>query len=132
MSVVGPVSSQERDAHTVTPFPLIDYGKRMIGSVRHFPCIILFIWRNVANLNFAKQCPPPETKKPTDAYFFVAMPDGSRRPNPVFLKDHFFREGRLTEAQALFILEETTEVLRKEPNLIEIGSPVTSAFPYCF
>jgi serine/threonine-protein phosphatase 2B catalytic subunit len=49
----------------------------------------------------------------------------------VFLKDHFFREGRLTEAQALFILEQTTEVLQKEPNLVEIGSPVTSACPYC-
>lgn len=57
------------------------------------------------------------------------MSDGSRKPNPVFLKDHFFREGRLTEAQALFILEQATEVLQTEPNLVDVGSPVTSAYP---
>jgi serine/threonine-protein phosphatase 2B catalytic subunit len=52
---------------------------------------------------------------------------GGRRPDAEFLKDHFFREGRLTEAQALFILEEATDMLEKEPNMLEVAGPVTSA-----
>jgi serine/threonine-protein phosphatase 2B catalytic subunit len=52
--------------------------------------------------------------------------DGVLKPNPTFLKEHFFREGRLTEEQALFILERTTEVLQREPNLVDVKSPVTS------
>lgn len=63
--------------------------------------------------------------KPTDGEFYLQdhrMP----KPNLAFLKDHFFREGRLTEEQALFILQRTTEVLTAEPNLVDVSSPVTS------
>lgn len=62
--------------------------------------------------------------KPTDGEFYLQdhrMP----KPNLAFLKDHFFREGRLTEEQALFILQRTTEVLTAEPNLVDVSSPVT-------
>lgn len=49
------------------------------------------------------------------------------RPNPPLLRDHFFQEGRLTEIQAMFILERATQMLSREPNLVKVKSPVTSA-----
>jgi serine/threonine-protein phosphatase 2B catalytic subunit len=52
---------------------------------------------------------------------------GRQLANPEFLKGHFLREGRLTDSQALWILEKTTELLEKEDNLMEVASPVTSA-----
>jgi serine/threonine-protein phosphatase 2B catalytic subunit len=74
------------------------------------------------------QVPEPAWHTPTDEQFYVYDENGGRRPDTEFLKDHFFREGRLTEAQALFILEEATDILSREPNMLEIGGPVTSMF----
>ena len=60
---------------------------------------------------------------PTDEQFFE---DSSHtKPNINFLKQHFYREGRLTEEQALWILRKGTEVLRSEPNLLEMDAPIT-------
>ncbi|KAJ7897640.1 Metallo-dependent phosphatase-like protein [Mycena olivaceomarginata] len=42
-----------------------------------------------------------------------------------FLKNHFYRKGRLSEEQALYILEKATEILRSEPNMLELAGPVT-------
>jgi serine/threonine-protein phosphatase 2B catalytic subunit len=53
-------------------------------------------------------------------------PLGVRKPNAVFLKQHFLQEGRLTETQALHILEQATLLLTREPNLVDVDSPVTS------
>jgi hypothetical protein len=72
------------------------------------------------------QVPEPAVNKPKDTEFYLADGHGVVKPNPSFLKEHFFREGRLTESQALFILERATEVLSKEPNLVNVKSPVTS------
>lgn len=47
-------------------------------------------------------------------------------PNHHYLKGFFFQEGRLTEQQALYILQKATEMLSREPNLLEISSPLTS------
>lgn len=60
---------------------------------------------------------------PTDAQFF--SPQDPKKPNLQHLKQHFYREGRLTEKQALFILEEGTKVLKQEPNLLEMDAPIT-------
>ncbi len=60
---------------------------------------------------------------PTDDQFF--SPQDRTKPNLQFLKQHFYREGRLTEEQALFIIEEGTKVLRQEPNLLEMDAPIT-------
>ncbi|KNZ76531.1 Serine/threonine-protein phosphatase 2B catalytic subunit [Termitomyces sp. J132] len=68
---------------------------------------------------------PPAANKPTDAEFFRINNQGKRMPNPFFLKDHFFREGRLTEEQALFIVEHAKELLSSEPNMVDVKSPVT-------
>lgn len=64
---------------------------------------------------------PPATFKPTDEQLF--LPNGL--PNCAFLKDHFFREGRLHEEQAIRIVRAATELLRKEPNMLHVPAPVT-------
>ena len=60
---------------------------------------------------------------PTDAQFF-SKSDPSK-PDVAFLKNHFYREGRLSEEHALYILEKGTEILRSEPNLLHVDAPVT-------
>jgi serine/threonine-protein phosphatase 2B catalytic subunit len=52
-------------------------------------------------------------------------PHDRTKPNLSFLKNHFYREGRLTEDQALFIIRKGTEILRNEPNLLEMDAPIT-------
>lgn len=50
---------------------------------------------------------------------------GAARPNPAFLREHFLREGRLTEAQAVFLVHEATRLLTLEPNLLELHGPIS-------
>lgn len=61
--------------------------------------------------------------KPTDEQFFED--DTHTKPNITFLKSHFYREGRLTEEQALWIIKTGTDLLRAEPNLLEMDAPIT-------
>ncbi|RVD80504.1 uncharacterized protein DFL_008401 [Arthrobotrys flagrans] len=70
-----------------------------------------------------KDVQAPATQKPTDEQFYD--PNDPTKPNLTFLKQHFYREGRLTEEQALFIIQRGTEILRKEPNLLEMDAPIT-------
>jgi hypothetical protein len=49
------------------------------------------------------QVQAPAMHPPTDEQFY-SKTDPSK-PDIAFLKNHFYREGRLTEDQALFILE---------------------------
>ena len=49
------------------------------------------------------------------------------KPDIAFLKNHFYREGRLAEEQALWIIEQGTEILSKEPNVLEVEAPITGA-----
>ena len=65
----------------------------------------------------------PATYKPTDEQFY--SDETHTKPNIAFLKQHFYREGRLTEEQVLFILRKGTELLRAEPNLLEMDAPIT-------
>ncbi|KAI8604924.1 serine/threonine-protein phosphatase 2B catalytic subunit [Dissophora ornata] len=72
---------------------------------------------------YNKDVQAPAVSLPTDEMFFSQeFPD---RPNLAFLKDHFFREGRVTEDQAIFILQKATDLMRKEPNLLEVDAPIT-------
>ncbi|CAO3566639.1 unnamed protein product [Mortierella alpina] len=72
---------------------------------------------------YNKEVQAPAVAIPTDDMFYSKeFPD---RPNLAFLKQHFFREGRLSEAQAISILQKATEILRNEPNLLEVEAPVT-------
>ncbi|CAO3625820.1 unnamed protein product [Cunninghamella blakesleeana] len=70
-----------------------------------------------------KDVPAPAVTLPTDAEFWNT--DRPELPDIAFLKDHFYREGRLTEEQALYIIEKGTELLRSEPNLLEVDAPIT-------
>ncbi|KAJ9098612.1 3',5'-cyclic-nucleotide phosphodiesterase (PDEase) (3':5'-CNP) [Naganishia friedmannii] len=70
-----------------------------------------------------KDVQAPAMHPPTDDQFYSSQ-DPSK-PDIAFLKNHFYREGRLTEEQALFILEKGGEVLRQEPNLLEVDAPIT-------
>lgn len=59
------------------------------------------------------------------------MPDvqaGVHRPNVQLLRDHFLNEGRLTEHQALWILEQAATLLAQEPNMLQIEGPVTGEY----
>ncbi|KAJ7783970.1 Metallo-dependent phosphatase-like protein [Mycena maculata] len=67
------------------------------------------------------QAPAPQI--PTQEQFFAAS--DPTKPDIAFLKNHFYREGRLSEEQALYIIEKATEVLRSEPNMLALEGPVT-------
>ena len=68
----------------------------------------------------------PATTKPTDEQFFSR--DDRSKPDIAFLKNHFYREGRLTEDQALWIISKATEILNHEPNVLEVDAPITGKF----
>lgn len=67
----------------------------------------------------------PATTLPTDDEFFSKK--DPTKPDLDFLKQHFFREGRLTETQCLYVIEKGTELLRKESNVLEVDAPITVA-----
>ncbi|KAF8953754.1 3',5'-cyclic-nucleotide phosphodiesterase (PDEase) (3':5'-CNP) [Haplosporangium bisporale] len=72
---------------------------------------------------YSKDVQAPAVSIPTDDMFYSKeFPD---RPDIAFLKNHFYREGRISEEQAIFILQKGTELLRKEPNLLEVDAPIT-------
>jgi len=66
---------------------------------------------------------------PTDEQLWIIDQHGRRKPNADFLRDHFLREGRLTEIQALAILRLATDMLTTEPNVLRVKSPVTGMLP---
>ncbi|KAJ3282224.1 3',5'-cyclic-nucleotide phosphodiesterase (PDEase) (3':5'-CNP) [Borealophlyctis nickersoniae] len=70
-----------------------------------------------------KDVPAPAVNKPTPEQFFSKK--DPTKPDVEFLKNHFSKEGRLTEEQALLIISKGTELLKKEPNLLEIDAPIT-------
>jgi len=70
-----------------------------------------------------KDVQAPAFHPPTDEQFF--SPQDRTKPNIQFLKQHFYREGRLTEQQALWIIRKGTEILKSEPNMLEMDAPIT-------
>ncbi|CAG8629914.1 17992_t:CDS:10, partial [Cetraspora pellucida] len=72
---------------------------------------------------YCKDVQAPAVHKPTDEEFFSK--DDPEKPDIQFLKNHFYREGRITEEQALFIIHKGTELLKQEPNLLEVDAPIT-------
>ena len=63
---------------------------------------------------------------PTDAQVYSR--EDPTKPDIAFLKNHFYREGRITEEQALYILDKGTDLLRAESNLLEVDAPITGEF----
>jgi hypothetical protein len=71
----------------------------------------------------------PTVTIPTDDQFFSKTKKG--KPNVAFLKDHFYHEGRIEEEHALYIIEQATRLLRVEPNVLTVDTPVTGAAIDC-
>ncbi|KAJ7204331.1 Metallo-dependent phosphatase-like protein [Mycena pura] len=72
-----------------------------------------------------KSVPQPAAHLLSDAEFFATDEFGAPKPNVRILRDHFFREGRITEEHALYILEHATKMLSAEPNMVQVQGPVT-------
>ena len=68
------------------------------------------------------QVQAPAMNIPTDEQFF-SKTEG--KPDIVYLKNHFHREGRVKEEHALYIFEKATEIFQTEPNLLLVDAPVT-------
>ena len=47
------------------------------------------------------------------------------KPNWKLLKDHLFKEGRVSKEDVIMILELATNIFRRERNLLEVKDPVT-------
>ena len=71
------------------------------------------------------QVQAPAMLKPTVEQFFNKHGQDRSKPDIAFLKNHFYREGRVTEDQALWILEKGTDILRKENNVLQVDAPIT-------
>ncbi|CAF3743960.1 unnamed protein product [Rotaria sp. Silwood1] len=56
---------------------------------------------------------------------FSNSSDSKDKPNLDILKQHILLEGRLTEQAALRIIETGTTLLREEPTLLNIDTPLT-------
>lgn len=86
-------------------------------------------WSNAPGVSYKDRAVPNVTQpvgyQPTDEQLFMRTTYGELLPNADFLKQHFFHEGRLTEAQALYILQQAISLLTQEPNLVNVESPVT-------
>lgn len=73
----------------------------------------------------AIQVPAPAAHIPPDDDFYVRdAHTGRDRPNVEYLRQHFFREGRLSHEQAMFILDQTTDLMSREPNMLQVPGPV--------
>ncbi|KAF9067088.1 Metallo-dependent phosphatase-like protein [Rhodocollybia butyracea] len=72
-----------------------------------------------------KDVQAPAMQIPTPEQFFANHGQDRSKPDVGFLKNHFYREGRLSEEQALWILEKGTEILRREPNVLNVDAPIT-------
>ncbi|KAJ3814362.1 Metallo-dependent phosphatase-like protein [Lentinula aff. lateritia] len=72
-----------------------------------------------------KDVQAPAMQIPTPEQFFANHGQDRSKPDVGFLKNHFYREGRLSEEQALWILEKGTQILSKEPNVLNVDAPIT-------
>ena len=93
--------------------------------------ICLLMEERIACACFARmhlQVPAPATNIPTDEQFFSKTKKGM--PDIAYLKDHFYRAGRIKEEHALYIIEKATEILHTEPNLLDVDAPVIGQFVY--
>lgn len=70
-----------------------------------------------------KEVAYPASRLPTDDEFYSKTKPGY--PDLEHLKQHFCREGRLTEDQAASILQKATEVFKKESTVLDVDAPVT-------
>ncbi|KAG0206904.1 3',5'-cyclic-nucleotide phosphodiesterase (PDEase) (3':5'-CNP) [Mortierella sp. GBA30] len=121
-SVASPSTSITREAQTQAALRILK-NKRPLPDI-DFTVHTMDDGTTASTLErYNKEVQAPAVTIPTNEMFFSQeYPD---RPNLAFLKQHFFREGRISEEQAIWILQKATDILRKEPNLLEVEAPVT-------
>ncbi|EKM77729.1 hypothetical protein AGABI1DRAFT_76707 [Agaricus bisporus var. burnettii JB137-S8] len=69
--------------------------------------------------------PPPNARKLSDAEFYTTDQWGNTLPNVEDLKIHFFKEGRLCEHHALWLIEHASTLLKRDANLVHLTGAVT-------
>ncbi|KAJ3201207.1 3',5'-cyclic-nucleotide phosphodiesterase (PDEase) (3':5'-CNP), partial [Entophlyctis luteolus] len=67
--------------------------------------------------------PAPVTSIPSDAEFFSKT--DPTKPDLDFLKNHFIHEGRIKLEHAMYVIKNGTELLKAEPNLLDVAAPIT-------
>lgn len=72
--------------------------------------------------------PPPNTQKISEAEFYITDEWGHTLPNIGFLKTHFFKEGRIHEHHALWLIEHAMTLLKRDANLVQLSGAVTGEF----
>lgn len=69
------------------------------------------------------EVPAPAVCEPTDEQFWSSERPGY--PDLEFLKRHLYCEGRLSEEQAIYIINKATDIFKQEPNLLHVAAPIT-------
>ncbi|KAF9459910.1 hypothetical protein BDZ94DRAFT_1324440 [Collybia nuda] len=77
-----------------------------------------------------KDVQAPAMHIPTNEQFFNRHGQDCSKPDVAFLKNHFYHKGRLSEDQALWILETATDILRKEGNVLQVDAPITASLSH--
>jgi len=111
--------------HTLDDGSVISTQERVIKDVR-CPHFLFLVITSLSSRDLQVQA--PAMFKPAPEQFFASRGQDRTKPDIAFLKNHFYREGRLTEEQALWILEQGTELLRKEPNVLQVDAPITGMY----
>lgn len=75
------------------------------------------------NVTFSTDVPAPAVCEPTDEQFWSKERPGY--PDLDFLKRHLYREGRLSEEQAIYIINKASDIFKQEPNLLHVAAPIT-------
>ncbi|KXS11611.1 calcium-dependent serine/threonine protein phosphatase calcineurin catalytic subunit Ppb1 [Gonapodya prolifera JEL478] len=66
---------------------------------------------------------PIEMQRPSDQEFFIDYPLNTK-PDEKLLMDLFWRQGRLSESHALWLVNTATSIMRSEPNLLQLDGPI--------
>lgn len=119
----------ERAVVDKKPVPEIDFTLHTMEdgtqvSTQERVCKGEYTQDSVFQTNQSIDVQAPAMQPPTDEQFFAPGTNRSK-PNLQFLKQHFCREGRVTEEQALWIIKAGTDLLKAEPNLLEMDAPIT-------
>ncbi|ODV94435.1 hypothetical protein PACTADRAFT_51273 [Pachysolen tannophilus NRRL Y-2460] len=98
-------------------------NKQAFASTRDYSIFVTEDGEEVSTKErIVKTVPPVASKKPSEEEVFDSK---TGLPRHEFLKEHFILEGRLQEDHVVRILDMARDVLAKEPNLLDVPSPVT-------
>ena len=89
--------------------------ERAVPSLKKFQKYYIFTF------NFFLGVQYPKVNKPDISDIYK-----DNKPSISVLKHHFQQEGRLTEKAASQIIIDATKLLKQEPNLLEVETPVNS------